>query len=259
MFVEKSIKEFSEFFQNFFVVEVIGDGFLQRVDARLKIFGLVLLVLATVSTFDFRKLAVLAGILVLLVVTSRIPLRVYLARIWFIPTFSFFVTLPHGFWGEHAVIQMGFVSLTDGVYYILTFSFRVFLAVSFLSLILLTTNFSDIIGALRFYRIPESFISILAITYRYIHFFFLELYRILVAWESRRLRDFNAKDVWKHGGRMLGAFFIRAYEKGERVYMASVARGYDGCIRVYQNESRLGFVDFAFVAIIALGLVVFLN
>jgi len=244
--LEKSLKEFSEFFQNFFNFEPNTDGFLQKVDARIKVFGMITLVLASISTFDIKKLSLLFLMLIILLLTSKIPIKKYIARIWLIPTFSFFITLPHIFLSN------------DGIYYVITFTFRVFLAVSFLTLILMTTDFSSLINAMRFYRIPDSFISMLSICYRYIHFFFIELYKALIAWESRKIKDLSIKDTWKNGGKMLGNFFIRALEKGERVYMASIARGYDGKIKVYNNYSKLKWIDIGFSIFIVSGISIYL-
>jgi cobalt/nickel transport system permease protein len=101
----------------------------------------------------------------------------------------------------------------------------VFIAVSFLSLLILTTQFSEIISALRFFKIPESIISILVLTYRYIHLTFSELFRILVARESRRVRKMKISEIWNGGGASLGVFFIRVLERAERIYLSSIARG----------------------------------
>ena len=243
--LEKSLKEFSEFFQNFLNFEPSSNGFLQKVDARIKVFGMITLIVASVSTFNVKKLLILFVMLIILLLTSKIPIKKYIARIWLIPTFSFFITSPHIFLDS------------TGVYYVTTFTFRVFLAVSFLTLILMTTDFSSLINAMRFYRIPDSFISMFSICYRYIHFFFIELYKALIAWESRKIKDLSIKDTWKDGGKIVGNFFIRALEKGERVYMASMARGYNGKVKVYINF-KLKQIDIIFCTFIISGILIYL-
>jgi cobalt/nickel transport system permease protein len=35
---------------------------------------------------------------------------------------------------------------------------------------------------------------------------------------------------------MLGALFLRSYNRGERVYVAMVSRGYEGAIRLERGE-----------------------
>ena len=54
-----------------------------------------------------------------------------------------------------------------------------------------------------------------------------ELRRMQVARESR---GFSARDPrhWPVLARSLGALFIRSYERGERVHLAMLSRGYTG-------------------------------
>ena len=48
--------------------------------------------------------------------------------------------------------------------------------------------------------------------------------------QARDSRNFGGKRLWqiKIVGRMIGSLFIRSYERGERVYAAMTARGFDG-------------------------------
>lgn len=245
--IEKTAKEASTFFQNFFNYEVVGDGLLQKIDPRIKMPGLISLVVASVSTFSSEKLILLLSSLVILLAVSRIPLRIYVSRIWMIPLFSFVIVLPHTFMAS------------VGYEYALLFTFRVFLAVSFLTLIMLTTRFSDVLYVLRFYKVPDVFVTVLSTTYRYIHLMFCELYRMLLARESRRIREQSSREIWKHGGKMLGFFFIRAYERAERVHLASIARGYEGRTKVYGKRFRLTANELLFALLIFITLAGWFN
>ena len=48
--------------------------------------------------------------------------------------------------------------------------------------------------------------------------------------QARDSRSFGGGRMWhiKIIGRMIGTLFIRSYERGERVYSAMTARGFDG-------------------------------
>ena len=54
-----------------------------------------------------------------------------------------------------------------------------------------------------------------------------EMRRMRIAWLSRA---YDARWLWqaKAIGQTAGALFIRSYERGERVYLAMVSRGYAG-------------------------------
>ena len=57
-----------------------------------------------------------------------------------------------------------------------------------------------------------------------------ELRRMKVARESR---GFSARDPrhWPVVARSAGALFIRSFERGERVHLAMISRGYDASAR----------------------------
>jgi len=76
-------------------------------------------------------------------------------------------------------------------------------------------------------RVPAPLVSILAFMVRYADVVVGELSRMRVARESRA---FAARGVraWPVLARSAGALFIRSYERGERVHLAMVSRGYAG-------------------------------
>jgi len=80
-------------------------------------------------------------------------------------------------------------------------------------------------------------IMILSFMYRYLFVMVDEVIRMRQARDSR---NFGGKRIWqlKIIGNMVGTLFIRSYERGERVYGAMVARGFEGQIRTL---SRLQF------------------
>lgn len=242
--IERTAKEASKFFQNFFSYEVVEGRFLKNVDSRIKIPGLFALVIASVSTFDPAKLVLLFSVLIILIWVSKIPLRVYAERIWMIPLFSFVIVSPYYFMGE--------------INYIFLFAFRVFLAVSFLTLVMISTRFVDIVRAMRFYRIPDILVTLITITYQYIHLMFCELYKIFLARESRKIKDESFSQLWKTGGRSVGNFFIRAYERAERVHLAAVSRGYNGSTGVYGKDLKVQTAEVSFILVVGAALTAYL-
>jgi|Deesub1362A_J573_1020465.scaffolds.fasta_scaffold00182_44 cobalt/nickel transport system permease protein len=221
--IDKSLKEATNFFHNFFATEkiVYRDGFLQKLDARFKIPGMLVLLILPLSTFDPLKLSPMFFLIAFFILSSKIEPKLFLSRVWLFPLFSFIVVLPKAFFFE----GWGIGFSESGLIYALIFSMRVFIAVSILSLVILTTPFSEIISTLRFFRVPESFISVLVLTYRYITLTFSEMLRILLARESRRVKRLSFSEVWKNGGNALGVLFIRILERSERVYLSSLSRG----------------------------------
>ncbi len=100
-----------------------------------------------------------------------------------------------------------------------------------------TTQFPDLIHALRHLKIPDILVSTVSFMYRYLFVLSDETLRLLRAREARSARlPTGAKSggsiFWraKVAGNMAGQLFLRSYERSERVYNAMLARGYYGTL-----------------------------
>ena len=90
-----------------------------------------------------------------------------------------------------------------------------------------TTEPRALLSGLQRLRLPTVLVQILMFMIRYADVVAGELHRMRVARESR---GFRARGL--AGLRVLGAtagsLFVRSYERGERVHLAMLSRGYDG-------------------------------
>ncbi len=86
---------------------------------------------------------------------------------------------------------------------------------------------ADLLDGLRRLRVPAQLVEIGAFMLRYVGVVGDEWRRMGVA---RAARGFVAASpaAWPALSRSVGALFIRAYERGERVHLARLARGYAG-------------------------------
>ncbi|MBA2416822.1 MAG: cobalt ECF transporter T component CbiQ [Geodermatophilaceae bacterium] len=90
-----------------------------------------------------------------------------------------------------------------------------------------TTRPRDLLLGLQRLRMPETLVQIMTFMFRYVEVVLAEMTRMRIARESR---GFQAR----HAGHLrvlansAGALFIRSYERGERVHLAMLSRGYVG-------------------------------
>jgi cobalt/nickel transport system permease protein len=90
-----------------------------------------------------------------------------------------------------------------------------------------TTEPDDVLRGLQRLRLPELLVQIMGFMIRYLDVVTAELGRMLTAMRSRG-SDPRSPRHWPALAKSLGALFIRSYERGERVHLAMLSRGYTG-------------------------------
>jgi cobalt/nickel transport system permease protein len=124
--------------------------------------------------------------------------------------------------------------LTSGQDNAIAMFMRISASVLALILLVVTTDFFDLLKGLQSMKVPGIMISMLMFTYRYIFVFAEELERMSVARQARGYRggkSFLDRRAMGTISNTAGMVLVRAYERGLRVHDSLRARGYDGEIR----------------------------
>ena len=166
--------------QTLFAEEIARqDGLLQSLDPRAKLIGALAILLAISLS---HQLPVIFGMYLLtlpLAMASRVPLGFYLKRVWiFMPFFTGVIALPatlSAFTPGPPLVTL--VNLASPPLYlaitvpgVITAAFlllRVGASVSIAVLLVLTTRWTSLLKALRVLHVPQAFVLILGMTYRY--------------------------------------------------------------------------------------------
>ena len=100
-----------------------------------------------------------------------------------------------------------------------------------LSAVVLSTSTTarELLRGLEKLRLPKLMVQIAAFMLRYVNVINDEMERMKVARESRGFIATGMKD-WKVLATAASALFIRSYERGERVHLAMLSRGYSGVL-----------------------------
>ncbi|MEU0300138.1 cobalt ECF transporter T component CbiQ [Streptomyces sp. NPDC006175] len=116
-----------------------------------------------------------------------------------------------------------------------------------------TTELRSLLLGLQRLRLPPLLVQIASFMIRYGDVITDELRRMSIA---RRSRGFEARGVrhWSVLAKTAGALFIRSYERGERVHLAMVSRGYTGTMPVIDEvtASRTQWAHAAALPVLAL-------
>lgn len=164
-----------------------------------------------------------------LILISRITLRALLKRMAVEFAFVGVVLLGTLFReGGEIIWSWGILKITThGLIILGSVTTKAMLSLLMLNLLTLTTSIPALLNALVSLRVPPLLVAILASMYRYIGVLSGEFNAMRRAAASRNVSGSNA---WQRQviGNMMGSLFIRTYDRGDRVYQAMLARGYQG-------------------------------
>jgi cobalt/nickel transport system permease protein len=143
-------------------------------------------------------------------------------------------------------IPIGSLSLTitsTGLERLLSIMFKSWVSLQVAIVFAAATPFPDMLLAMRAVKIPRLIVSLFGLMWRYMFVMVDEAIRLMRARAARSgmLRSDQpgvkpgGSIVWraKVTGGMAGNLFIRSIDRGERIYDAMAARGYDGEIRSF--------------------------
>lgn len=102
-----------------------------------------------------------------------------------------------------------------------------------------STPFPDLLVAMRAVRLPRLLVALFGLMWRYLFVFADEVLRLSRARAARSGQSdlpgarAGGNVAWRARvtGGMAGNLFLRAFERSDRIYMAMLARGYDGEVR----------------------------
>ncbi|MFJ6542228.1 cobalt ECF transporter T component CbiQ [Streptomyces sp. NPDC091385] len=162
---------------------------------------------------------------------ARVPAGFLLRRLLIeVPFVAFAVLMP--FVAEGARVHWLGLSLSvDGLWGAWNVLAKGTLGVAASVLLAATTDLRELLLGLQRLKLPPLLVQIASFMIRYGDVVTDEMRRMRIARESR---GFEARGVrhWGVLAKSAGALFIRSYERGERVHLAMMSRGYSGTMPV---------------------------
>ena len=214
------------------------DGWLQRLDPRAKLLMFLAVVLAASLTTSLALLVALYALVLLAARASRIPADFFVRRVWLgIPLFAGIVVLPAVFFVpgprvfDVAVGPVHLAPSVPGLEGAVVFVARVGVSVSLAVLLVMSTRWADILRSLRALRVPQVFVLILSMTYRYIFLFLHTANGMFQARKSRVVARTTGGEQRTWIVASMGSLMSRSFRMSNDVYAAMMARGFSGEIR----------------------------
>ncbi len=217
-------------------------GLLQRLDPRVKVAGLLSLVVAVALATKLWLIAAVLALAVVLACVSAIPLRVLASRAWIaallfsgiIAAPALFLTPGTSLYGLPITMQgartAGFLVL------------RAETAATLMLVLICTTRWTHVLKALRIFRVPVVVVVILGMTCRYI---LLMLETAHEMFESRKSRTVNAMTPAEQRRLAVagsGVLLGKTLHMSGEVYLAMQARGFRGEVFLLE-DFQMGKLD----------------
>ncbi|WP_066368832.1 cobalt ECF transporter T component CbiQ [Herbidospora mongoliensis] len=214
-----------------------GDSPIHRLAPQCKLVAVVLFAVVVVATPRERFWAFFLYALTLAAVTllARVPVGYVLKRLAVeLPFVVFALAIPFIGVGERIDV-MGVSLSVAGLWAAWNILAKATLGVAASILLAATTEPRALLLGAQRLRVPQLLIQIATFMLRYLEVILDEMRRMKVARESRGFtpRDLRQAPVL---AKSAGALFIRSYERGERVHLAMLSRGYTGTMPTLRDD-----------------------
>jgi cobalt ECF transporter T component CbiQ len=223
-------------------------GLLQTLDPRVKLLGLLALVVAAALSRRLAVIVALFGLGVVLAVASRLSLWSFAKRVWLVAFgFTAMIAAPALFLTPGQTLYalpFGSVAITgQGARSALLLIARVEADVTLSTLLVLTTPWMHLLKALRTLLVPVEVIALLAMTHRYVVLLTETANAMFESRQSRMVGRLNGREQRRLMVNTGGVLMSKTLEMGNEVFLAMQSRGFRGEVRLL-TDFRLRARDY---------------
>jgi cobalt/nickel transport system permease protein len=227
-------------------------GLLRQIDARVKVVVLAMYTLL-ISFISYLPLQlVISAYILLLYILSRVPLLAVYKKVFVYSfVFGFLVFAPaalnlvtggeivfsilklqsaHHWWIYHLPAEIGITS--EGITVVARMSLKVFNSLSLTLLIINTTPFTEIIKSLKVFKVPDMFLLIITLTYKFIFILSLTIEETYFALKLRWWRKLKKAEAGNIVAGRITHIFRRSWARYEETWHAMEARGFTGDVNL---------------------------
>lgn len=234
-----------------------GHSVIHRLPSHLKILSLLGFLFVVVSTPITNYLSYLAFFIAIgmTIYAAELPIVTVLRRSLIeIPFILFAFLMPFFGSGESFEIA-GFTIYLEGLLAGSAIVAKGTLGVLGAIVLSSTTTAREILKGLERLRLPAIMVNIASFMLRYINVVTDEMERMRIARASRGFEPRGIRD-WRILASVVATLFIRSYERGERVHLAMLSRGFTGEMPRNENLSPTRKQIFITLALPVLALII---
>ena len=207
-------------------------GLFQGLDARAKLLSVLSLLIAVGLSRSLAVIGMIYLVVLALAWGSAIPLGSLVRRVWLaLPFFTGVIALPALFITPGPPLlglPLGLVVTRTGAVTALFLLLRVSTSLSLTLLLVLTTPWNTVLSALGVLRVPDVFVLMLGMTYRYIYLLLRVANDMFLSRKSRVVGSLSRADNQQMLASIAGALLGKSLDLSSAVYLAMQSRGFRG-------------------------------
>ena len=250
------------------------ENFIQKINPGVKLISLVYLVLVISIVGEIRTQLIVTIFIFSLYLIARFKILEVYKKVFLLAfIFGFVVILPASlniitpgkiifniitlskplhFWIYTIPQNIGFTE--NGLKVVMLIFLRILNSVSFAMLIIFTTPFPSFIKSFKILGIPDTFLMIISLAYKYIFILSRTIEETYFALKSRLFGNFKNSNIRELISGRIFFIFKKSMVIYESTYFAMVSRGYTGKVLLH-SQKKLTAIDFvSLIIIIAIGI-----
>jgi cobalt/nickel transport system permease protein len=253
------------------------DYFIQNINPNVKLISLIYMSIVISVVNNLVTQILITAFIFLLYIIARLKLYEVYRKIFFLAfIFGFLVILP----ASLNVITPGKIIFSlikfnkpshfliynipknigfsiNGFQVVSLVFLRVLNSVSFALLVVFTTPFSSFIKSFKMFRVPDTFLMIISLAYKYIFILSRTIEETYFAFKSRLSGNIKSNNIRRLIGGRIFFIFKRSLIIYQNTYHAMVSRGYTGKV-ILHSQNQFSYKDFIVLLVIALSGLVFI-
>jgi cobalt ECF transporter T component CbiQ len=244
--LEHTLHGISETLENALFAEEISarPGLFQSLDPRVKVVSILALLIGVSLSHSLWVIATIYLIVLLFAWRSAIPANFFIKRVWLmLPFFTGLVILPALFITPGPVLlhlPFGLTITRTGVITDLFLLSRLSTSVSLTLLLILTTPWNTVLSALSVLRVPDVFILILGMTYRYLYLLLHTANDMFLSRQSRVVGRLSTAEERRLMAATTATLLSKSLNLSSEVYLAMQSRGFRGSVVTLKPFSMRG-------------------
>ncbi len=253
--VEHTLQEITGTLERAVFAEEIStrSGLFQSLDARVKVVSILALLISVSLAHNLFVIGSIYLLVFILAWLSAIPADYLIKRVWFaLPFFTGLIVLPALFMTPGPALlklPFGLMITRTGVITVLFLLLRVSTSVSLTLLLILTTPWNTVLSALSILHIPDVFILILGMTYRYVYLLLHIANDMFLSRKSRMVGRLSTSENQRMLAAISGTLLSKSLNMSTEVYLAMQSRGFRGSI-VTLKPFRMQAKDWFWLALL---------